>query len=66
MSTQDIQKRIDDIKTVIHDDETAHGREDALRSDFIAYLASGGEEDIQSKAALVLTTDQLSFARWCA
>jgi len=57
MSIQDIQKRIDDIKASVGDDEGAHGMEDALRRDFIAYLASGGAEDIQSKAALVLTTE---------
>jgi hypothetical protein len=66
MSIQDIQERIDNIKASVGDDEAAHGMEAALRRDFIAYLANGGTKDIRSKAALVLTTAELNFARWCA
>ena len=46
-------------------DEVAHGAEDQLYADFISYVASGGE-GLAEKAKLILTTQDIKFARWCA
>jgi phosphosulfolactate phosphohydrolase-like enzyme len=67
MTIQEIQKRVDEIAAVTHDDETAHGREDKLRADFIAHVRTNpNDPELSAKAALVLSTDDMNFARWCA
>lgn len=65
MTTDQIKERIKYIEAIKSDDEVAHGAEDDLYRDFIAYVASGGE-DLVEKAKLVLSTQDIKFARWCA
>lgn len=69
MTIKDIQDRIDHIKSIVHDDEVAHGREDKLRADFIKYvgtLENNTDVNLAQKARLVLTTNDIEFTRWYA
>ena len=65
MTTDQIKERIKYIEAIKTDDEVAHGAEDQLYADFISYVASGGE-GLAEKAKLILTTQDIKFARWCA
>lgn len=66
MTKEQILLRIGEIKANTHDDEVAHLREDQLRADFIRFIVSGDNPDLAALASLVLSTDDLEFARWCA
>jgi hypothetical protein len=69
MTRQEIETRIEHIREFAGDDETAHGLEDDLRRDFLKAIASGEIDirwDMAELAALVLTTDDIDFERWCA
>ena len=67
MTIQVIQERVDEIAAVTHDDEAAHSREDALRADFIAHVRDNPDDpELRAKAVIVLSTDDMNFARWCA
>lgn len=52
----------------VHDDEVAHGFEDALRHRALTLIAEGvvtGAEAAEL-ARIALTTSELDFSRWCA
>lgn len=67
MNLKEIKARIDDIREVAGDDETAHAREDELYADFIAFVAENPmSRGLADKAKLVLSTRDLKFERWCA
>jgi hypothetical protein len=66
MTLEEIQKRVAAIKEMAGDDESAHGAEDQLYSDFIAYVATLDNHSLAQKAKLVLSTAELRFSRWCA
>jgi hypothetical protein len=64
-----IEDAVDAIRASSEDDEAAHGLEDGLRRDFIRSLAAGehgASVELQQLAKLVLSTEQIRFARWCA
>jgi hypothetical protein len=66
MKLKDIQDRVDAIKAISVDDEAAHSAEDALREDFIRYVAETATPSLAAKARLVLSTKDITFNRWCA
>ena len=68
MTREDIKVRLAKIHDSQGDDEVAHSLEDDLRADFLNSIAVGAVplEDIQDLAALVLTSRELDFERWCA
>lgn len=69
MTTEEIQLKIENIRNISHDDESAHNEEDNLREEFIRYVAEGHETNMPSlaaKAKLILTTNAIRFNRWCA
>lgn len=67
MSPLLVQARIAEIVAVGQDDdERAHGLEDDLRGAVLLAIAEGRCEDPQECARLALTTDDLTFCRWCA
>ncbi len=71
MTFDEIQMRVDSIRDAASDYEIAHGWEDSLRRDFIAYVVSLAESNpnlhtLAQKAKMVLTTDKIEFARHCA
>lgn len=65
MSQEDIEKRIQAIRDEADDPEAAHHHEDALRDDFLKYVATL-DIPIADKAKLVLSTNEIEFPRWCA
>jgi hypothetical protein len=66
MTTEEIQKRIDNINAISGDSESAHVEEDSLREDFIKYVASLDNPSLAAKAKLVLSTNDIGFSRWYA
>ena len=67
MTEKEIKKRIKKIEKISSDcgDEVAHGLEDELREEFIKYIADYGDMHLVEKAKLVLSTNDIEFARWC-
>lgn len=65
MKKSDILKAVENIKMIANDDEIAHHLEDGLREQFIKYVAMR-EDDLGEKARIVLSTNDIKFARWCA
>ena len=65
MKIKEIEAFIEQIKRSAGDDEIAHSMEDALREDFIEYIATR-KDSLGDKARLILTTNEIDFARWCA
>jgi hypothetical protein len=66
MTLEEIKARVDAIAKLTHDDEQAHCKEDSLRGDFLEWLAQTASDDIAERARLILTTDDMDFARWYA
>lgn len=66
MTIKEISKRIDRIRCIAGDDEVAHCSEDLLRTDFIRYVSTLSNRTLAAKAKLVLTTEKITFERWCA
>lgn len=65
MKVNEVKERIEGIKEVVYDDETAHILEDNLYHDFVEYVAQ--EKGKAARIArLILTTDKIEFCRWCA
>tara|TARA_R110000737_G_C14623309_1_gene494003 strand:+ start:10056 stop:10259 length:204 start_codon:yes stop_codon:yes gene_type:complete len=67
MNRNEIIMRINDIKELRGDDESAHSLEDELYYDFIEYLSTACVPLlVREKAKLILTTKKINFSRWCA
>lgn len=66
MTLQQINERVQMIRTIKDDDETAHIEEDQLQEDFIRYVASLGDQSLAEKARAVLETKNIRFSRWHA
>ena len=66
MTKKEIVRMIQEIQDMANDDaESAHILEDNLREDFIKYIAKR-KDCLGKKARLILTTNNIDFARWCA
>lgn len=63
-----VNEAVEHIRFVAHDDETAHSCEDDLRRLFIQHVAGRTDvpDDLAAMARAVLSTEGISFARWCA
>lgn len=66
MTLEEIQKRVDEIRNIAYDSESAHVEEDGLRHDFIQFISELDNKELAQKAILVLSTDLIDFNRWCA
>lgn len=66
MTTEEIQNALDRIRNSGGDHEAAHAIEDRLYAEFIRYVFLSGDLALSSKAALVLSTKDMEFERWCA
>ena len=67
MTIDEIKKRVAHIEEIAGDDEHTHIAEDRLRTDFIHYCTEiEHDTNLADKARLVLSTDKINFARWCA
>ncbi len=66
MTKTDIEKATEHIREIASDAEMAHAKEDALYSNFIKHVADTAGGELAECAKLVLTTEDISFPRWCA
>ena len=66
MTIETIKKRIEEIKDVRWDFESAHGMEDRLYTDFIRYVSIAGDKELAEKAHEILKTEHIEFPRYCA
>lgn len=65
ISLAQVNEVLDYIVKIADDDESAHSIEDQLREAVLRKIASGAH-DAGHLAALVLTSSQIKFSRWCA
>jgi len=65
MTITEIKRKIEEIKAAKSDYENAHTLEDALRQEFILFIAQRCDS-LGDKARLVLSTDDIDFERYCA
>lgn len=54
------------IKSIAGDDESAHAEEDNLYHAFVAAVAKGPDKELAELAEIILETEKIEFARWCA
>lgn len=72
MKVKDVEMRVQRIREIAADDESAHGEEDQLHQDVLAEIVRQGkepEDGASSPFALAeaaLKTVEIEFARWCA
>ena len=65
MTKEEILQAVQKIRDIAGDDERAHSQEDALREGFIEFIVERNGE-LGELARLVLSTNEIDFARWCA
>lgn len=65
MDADMVRARVEEIREVAWDDEMAHEREDALRSEVLRAIADGSCVNPQECAQIALTTSEIEFKRWC-
>lgn len=66
MNVEECKKRVDFIREIAWDDESAHGNEDQLHHDFIQHIANSEYGELSEMAKEILKTDDIDFERWCA
>lgn len=71
MNAEEARERVEAIRAAAGDDEGAHSMEDELYRDFIAAIAQtvtdrGRPSAAAEVAQIVLMTQEIEFARWCA
>ena len=66
MTIETIKQRVEEIKDISWDFESAHGKEDKLREEFIRYVAIVGDKELAEKAHEILKTEHIDFPRYCA
>jgi hypothetical protein len=67
MTTEEIKAWLVEIaERYLGDDEAQHNREDALYHAFVRSIAEGTCENPVECAKLILSTEEMRFARWCA
>jgi hypothetical protein len=66
MNPDKVKDRIEEIKGMMGDNESAHIHEDLLWRDVLSAIADGTCENPQECARLAITTDELDFERWYA
>jgi hypothetical protein len=66
LTVAEVERRVEDIRAMAGDDESAHGAEDSLHSDVLAAIANGVCDDSAACAKAALATHDIEFARWCA
>ena len=66
MTADDIRQRVAAIAARADDPEAAHGAEDALLWDFVAFVAASGDPTFAVLAAEVAKVAEIRFPRWCA
>lgn len=69
MTTDEARQRVAEIENIAGDDERAHSDEDKLRAAALAWFRDGIHDApswVRELSDIVLSTDEIEFARWCA
>ena len=66
MKPEDVRARVEEIRKVVRDCETAHGMEDHLYVDILKAISAGECEDAKACATIALEVDNMDFTRWYA
>ena len=66
MNLEEAKRRVEAIRAIRGDDESAHNAEDRLREDFIRAVAAANLGELSDVAAEILKTEEIDFCRWCA
>ena len=68
LTKEDAIKLVDAIEKIKGDDEIAHTEEDNLRELYVESCANGlyTKKEMIEIGKIVLSTKDISFARWCA
>jgi hypothetical protein len=61
-----ISERVEAIRAIAWDAESAHGDEDALRAAVLRHIARGKCYNPRRCSRIALTTTGIEFARWCS
>ena len=62
----EVLARVERIRQLADDDESAHAEEDTLHHQVLALIADEKCPDPSRWAELALRTEDIEFARWCA
>ena len=65
MTLSEAERRVDAIREMAGDAESAHSEEDAFRHEVLRAIASGHENPV-ALAQIALYTSTIKFPRWCA
>lgn len=65
ITIKEAKERVNYIEEIKGDDEAAHSAEDKLYHEFITDI-SKRKDRIGKIARVILTTDNIHFAHWCA
>ncbi len=65
MTLVHITERVDALRDMVRDPESAHAAEDKLYHDFVHSLSHRGDH-IGQKARELLSSETIAFPRWCA
>ncbi len=69
ITIEQIKHRIDDIKQIVQDQESAHMKEDQLHLDVLEAISNGSLKtigDIRTAASLAFSTSAIGYDRWYA
>jgi hypothetical protein len=66
MTLNEIKARLEDIRAIDDDNETAHRKEDQLYIDVLKFIASGACRDAPGYAYAALAAEKLKYVRWYA
>jgi len=66
MTTDEAKRRVEEIRAIRGDDESAHAAEDQLYRDILKAIAEGKAENPAALCAEGLRTRRIRFCRWCA
>ena len=64
MTLEEVNKRVEEVRTMAGDAEIAHGAEDSLHTDVLAAISNGECEDPAACASAALKTIEIEFTRW--
>jgi hypothetical protein len=68
VTLQEARDRVREIEEIARaeDDEVAHSKADRLHQDVLRYLAEVAPAELGELARIAISTEAISFARWCA
>lgn len=66
LTITDVKDRVEYIKSVAWDFESAHSHEDQLHHAFLQHILENGRKEDAAIAKEILETDKIDFARYCA